>query len=156
MDDISRHLTVSKKTLYQHFADKEELVAMVSKMHIESNIREFDELHKQSENAIEELARISVHMRKNMENMNPSMFLDLQKYHPTGWKQWLDHKHNFIHQSVMRNLKQGIAEGFFRSEVNPEIFAAFRLATIELCFDDQTLFEIQGKQRINLNNQPYS
>jgi AcrR family transcriptional regulator len=146
MDDISRHLAVSKKTLYQHFADKEELVLMVSRMHIEKVTKDFDVFQHQGENAIEELALISSCMRKNMEEMNPSMFLDLQKYHPKGWNEWVQHKENFIRASVVRNLKQGIEEGYFRPEINPEIFASYRIASIEFPFDDQ----IFPKENFNL------
>jgi Transcriptional regulator len=145
MDDISRHLAVSKKTLYQHFADKDELVTMVSKLHIERTMKEFDQLHHQSGNAIEELANISVCMRRNMEDMNPSLFLDMQKYHNQAWKEWLDHKENFVRQSVIRNLKQGIVEGYYRPEINLEILASLRLASIELAFNDQIFPKEQFK-----------
>ena len=137
MDDIARHLTISKKTLYQHFADKEELVVMFSKAHIERITKEFDDLRISSANAIEELAKISTCMRRQMEDMNPSVFLDLQKYHAKGWAEWVVHKENVIRESVVRNIRQGIAEGHFRQEITPEIFAAFRLAVIEFPFDDR-------------------
>ena len=42
MDDIARHLTVSKKTLYQHFADKDDLVLSVSRSHLQRNKAEFE------------------------------------------------------------------------------------------------------------------
>ncbi len=145
MDDISRHLAVSKKTLYQHFADKDELVTMVSKQHIERNMKEFVGLQHESQDAIEELAKISVCMRRNMEEMNPSLFLDMQKYHSKAWSEWIDHKEKFVRQSVVRNLKQGIAEGYYRPEINLEILAALRLAGIELAFDDQIFPKDQFK-----------
>jgi hypothetical protein len=39
--------------------------------------------------------------------------------------------------SIVRNLNQGINEGYFRSEINPEIIAISRLVLIESAFDDQ-------------------
>ena len=42
MDDIARHLSVSKKTLYQHFEDKEDIVTMAVQSHIERIMGEFD------------------------------------------------------------------------------------------------------------------
>src|SRR5687768_7810868 len=100
MDDIARHLSVSKKTLYQHFADKEEIVTMTCKSHIDRTNVEFCSIRDGAKNAIEELANLSGCIKKNMENMNPSLLFDLQKYHPTAWAVWLEHKNKTIRESV--------------------------------------------------------
>ena len=135
MDDIARHLTVSKKTLYQHFADKEELVMMVSKSHLERNAKEFERILETSENAVEELARISGCMKRNLEGVNQTMLFDIQKFHPRAWSVWLDFKNKYIRESVIRNLKQGIEDGYIRPDVNPEIMAVVRIELIQLAFN---------------------
>ena len=81
MDDIARHLTVSKKTLYQHFADKEDIVTVTCKAHLDRNAEEFQVIRKTAKNAIEELVQLSVCLKRNMQDMNPSLLFDLQKYH---------------------------------------------------------------------------
>lgn len=137
MDDISRHLSVSKKTLYQHFADKEDIVSMTCQAHIESIASRFLEITKNSRNAIDELTKISRCLKQNTEDTNPSLLFDLQKYHPKAWNVWLNHKNKFIRDSVVRNLKQGIEEGYYRPEVNVDIIATMRLELVQLPFDDQ-------------------
>jgi AcrR family transcriptional regulator len=135
MDDIARHLSVSKKTLYQHFADKEELVTMVSKSHLERNAKEFDAIQESAGNSIEELARISVCMKKNLEGVNQTMLFDIQKFHPKAWSVWIDFKNKFIREAVIRNLKQGIEDGFIRPEVDPQVMAILRIELIQLSFN---------------------
>jgi AcrR family transcriptional regulator len=135
MDDIARHLTVSKKTLYQHFEDKDELVTLASVSQIEMSKKQYDDLTTSAKNAIDELAKISVCLRKDMTEMNPSLLFDLQKYHPKAWTVWLDHKNKFIKESVVRNIKQGIAEGYYREDVNPEVMAVVRIEQIPIAFD---------------------
>jgi AcrR family transcriptional regulator len=137
MDDIARQLAVSKKTLYQHFADKDELVTVMSQTHMAREEREYLEITAASENAIDELNKISVRLRCDMEDMNPSLLFDLQKFHPKSWALWLNHKNDFIMRSIVRNLKQGIDEGYFRPEINPEVIAISRLVLIEAAFDEQ-------------------
>jgi AcrR family transcriptional regulator len=137
MDDIARHLSVSKKTLYQHFADKEDIVTMVAKSHMQRSWQEFNEIRATSKNAIDELSKISVCLKRNMEDMNPSLLFDLQKYHPKAWTVWLDYKTECIHESVQRNLKQGIEEGYYRPEINTEIISIVRMALVEIAFDDK-------------------
>jgi TetR/AcrR family transcriptional regulator, cholesterol catabolism regulator len=139
MDDIARHLTVSKKTLYQHFADKEDLITLVLATHIEVNRKQYEAIAKNAKNAIDELAQISVCLRKDMTETNPSVLFDLQKFHPKAWEVWLNHKNKYIYQEVVRNIKQGIEEGYYRADVNPEVLAAIRIELISMGFD-QTIF----------------
>ena len=137
MDDIARHLTVSKKTLYQHFADKEDIVTLVCQAHMESSWREFEAIRKNAENAIDELVRISVCLKKDMEDMNPSLLFDLQKYHPKAWAVWQEYKQKCIYESVVRNLEQGIREGYYRPDINSEILAIVRMSIVEIAFNDK-------------------
>jgi TetR/AcrR family transcriptional regulator, cholesterol catabolism regulator len=137
MDDIARHLSVSKKTLYQHFADKEDLVTQASEAHISYSKTQYQNLSTKAENAIDELAKISIYMRKEMVNMNPALLFDLKKYHPNAWAAWLDHKNKFIRESVVRNIEQGIQEGYFRPDINPDVMAAIRIEQISIAFDDR-------------------
>src|SRR5688500_17937825 len=108
MDDIARHLGVSKKTIYQHFADKDEMVATVAKGHMERQRDQFDEIAKRSKNAVEELISISFCLKETMKNINPSLLFDMQKYHQKAWNEWLSFKQKFIRQNIVRSLKQGI------------------------------------------------
>lgn len=135
MDDIARHLSVSKKTLYQHFADKEDLISIVLGAHIEANRKQYEIITENSANAIDELAQISQCLRKDMSETNPSVLFDLQKFHPKAWEVWLNHKNKYIRESVVRNIKQGIEEGYYRPEVNAEVIAAIRIELISMGFD---------------------
>lgn len=137
MDDIARHLSVSKKTLYQHFVDKEELVTLASELHIEYSKKQYENITATAVNAIDELAKISVCLKKEMAEMNPSLLFDLQKYHPKAWEAWLNHKDKYIRESVVRNINQGINEGYYRSDVDPEVIAAIRIEQIPLAFDQR-------------------
>lgn len=137
MDDIARHLSVSKKTLYQHFVDKDELVTMVTEAHMSSNKKRYESIRDQSENSIDELYKIGQMVRRHIEEQNPSLLFDIQKFHPKAWDVWIDYKDNYIKSSVVRNIEQGKKDGHIRPEVNAEIFALIRLATIQICCDDQ-------------------
>jgi len=137
MDDIARHLTVSKKTLYQHFADKDDLVNMVSRGHLHRNRLEFEGIWEGSKNSIEELAKISACMKGNMESMNPSLLFDLQKFHPKAWNEWIEFKNKYIRENVVRNLEKGIEDGYIRSDINPAIMAAMRIEVVQLAFNNE-------------------
>lgn len=137
MDEIARHLGISKKTLYQYFADKDDVVSSCTRTHLEREREQLDEIARSSTNSVEELVRLSYCLRENLKGMNPSLLFDLQKYHSAAWKIWLDYKNKTIRNSVVRNLKQGIAEGLFREDIDPEVLAILRLETVQLAFDEQ-------------------
>jgi len=137
MDDIARHLSVSKKTLYQHFVDKDELVTMMLDEYLAESKKAYDDITNGSENAIDELHKIGDCLRKQVQDSNPSLLFDIQKFHPKAWSLWAEYKNKFIRCSVVRNIQQGIKDGHFRPEINPEVFASYRLATIETVHDDR-------------------
>jgi TetR/AcrR family transcriptional regulator, cholesterol catabolism regulator len=74
------------------------------------------------------------------------MLFDLQKFHPKAWALWLAHKNDFIMRSIVRNLNQGISEGYYRSDLNAEIISISRLVLIEAGFDERMF----PKEKFNL------
>lgn len=136
MDDIARHLTMSKKTIYQFFKDKDEVVMMALKSHMEYEKQEYGQIFNSDHNAIEELQLVTKCMRKDFKDMNPALLFDLQKYHPNAWKIWLEFKNEYIKKQVESNLKKGIEEGYYRKEINPEVLARLRVEQVQLAFDE--------------------
>jgi TetR/AcrR family transcriptional regulator, cholesterol catabolism regulator len=136
MDDIARHLGISKKTIYQHFADKDEVVVMVAKGHMARQREQFDQIAREAKNAVDEMVKISALLKENMRNTNPSVFFDMQKYHQRAWGEWLAFKQKFIRENIVRNLKKGIEEGLFRDDVNLDIISTLRLEQVQMAFDN--------------------
>jgi AcrR family transcriptional regulator len=135
MDDIARESSVSKKTIYQYYQDKDELVELVTQKYLNLNKEEFEWINNDSSNAIEQLKRASICMRRNLETMPPSLLYELNKYHSKAWKCYLDFKDKVIFEHIKLVLSRGIKEGFFRSEINAEILAIIRIEQVSLCFD---------------------
>ncbi|MEQ8425831.1 MAG: TetR/AcrR family transcriptional regulator [Cyclobacteriaceae bacterium] len=135
MDNIANHIGVSKKTLYQYFKDKDEMVYSVTEAHIARDKAQLDEIAKSANNAIDELVNLSACLRENFRNMNPSLLFDLQKYHHNAWGLWIQYKNELIRDQIVRSLNQGKEEGYFRPEINTDVMAIVRLETIQMPFD---------------------
>jgi TetR/AcrR family transcriptional regulator, cholesterol catabolism regulator len=131
MDDVARHLSISKKTIYQHFTDKNELVYSVLKNHMDQEVCIIEEIKKESSDAIEEFYKMSKFMKQTFMDMNPSLIMDIQKYHPKSWQYFQEHKLDCFTQSMYDNLNWGIKEGYYRPEINVEILAVMRVETVE-------------------------
>lgn len=135
MDDIASELGISKKTIYQHFKDKDEIVSIATRRRVEAECDKMEAVHKNAKNAVEHLYLLSLSMREAFSNMNSSALYDLKKYHKNAWNIFLDYKQNVIYNEIVETLQNGIKEGYFRQEINISILAKLRLAEIQMSFD---------------------
>lgn len=135
MDELARHMGISKKTIYQFFKDKDEVVTLAVGHHCEKEYQEITRISRESANSIDELHRLSHFMRGNVETIHPSALHDLQKYHPQAWKVYLDYKDKVFTQAVIDSLKRGKEEGYFRPDIDESILAVMRMKQIEMAFD---------------------
>jgi AcrR family transcriptional regulator len=137
MDDVSRELKISKKTLYKFVTDKNDLVAQVMKAHIQNDESCICDLIKESKNAIEEILSISEFVGGMVNNLHPSIHYDLEKYYPEAWELFIGHKRNFVLNCMMENTLRGIKEGYYRKDLNVPIISLIYVSRIDLVFDGQ-------------------
>jgi TetR/AcrR family transcriptional regulator, cholesterol catabolism regulator len=137
MDDISRGLGMSKKTLYKFFKDKNSLVTECMQYHLDEDKSQMCHITQLNLNAIEELFEIMKCVGEKVQEFHPSLHFDLEKYHPEAWKIFNDYKFNFLCQSVEQNLEKGIKEGLYRENLNTRIIARIHISKIDVVFDPQ-------------------
>jgi AcrR family transcriptional regulator len=137
MDDIASNLGMSKKTLYQHFTEKEELVAAALEFDIENNQKDCVRSTNTSNNAIAEVYDIIRVVAEQLRDMNPMVLFEMQKFHPKAFKRFQQHKDEFILKMIHQNLLRGIAEGLYREDINIEVLAKFRLESMMLIFNPE-------------------
>ncbi len=82
MDDIARQAGVSKKTIYQEFSDKNQLVFESFSTALEEDKCKMENLPQLNEGVIEHLIGLSNYMRKRFGDMNPLVMNEIQRYHP--------------------------------------------------------------------------
>ena len=146
MDDIANNLGMSKKTIYQYYADKDELVDAVIDHEINHN-ESCCELDKgKSENAVHELFLAMDMVVEMFRTMNASVLHDMQKYHPRAFLKFHKHKNDFLYSVIRENLVRGIREDLYRDDLNINIVARFRVDTMLLSFDP----EFQAKIKHNM------
>lgn len=135
MDEIATQLGASKKTLYQYFSDKDDLVEAVVKETIDFAQRTCDENRESSKDAIHELFQAMDFVQQIFSGMNPAMMYDLERFHPQSYRIFLEHKNKYLFEVIKLNLKRGIAEELYRPEINIDIIAKFRLEAMMIAFN---------------------
>jgi AcrR family transcriptional regulator len=123
MDDISRSLGISKKTLYQHVKSKEDLIEKLFLFDEMNWNREFSKIKIDELNAIDILLQVSLIVAEEMGRINPKLKFELKKYYEPIFNQFMLRKQNDIFERMSRNMEKGIAEGIYRSDINIELVA---------------------------------
>ena len=112
MDDIATHLGMSKKTIYQFFKDKNELVFALVKKKLKDDEDQMAAIISQSGNVIEEMINMMKCSEDIFSRINPIVIHDLQKYHPEAWKQFQDFKSGVLVHTLGTLLSKGIKQGY--------------------------------------------
>ena len=135
MDDIASHLGMSKKTIYQFYKDKDELLSAFVQSFVKHNSGAFEHVCKATQNAIDEIFCVMKHLRNMMLQMNPKLFFELQKYYPHAWQQLKDFREKHVAEMIQKNLERGVKQGLYRSDINIIVLAKLRLEEIDMAMN---------------------
>jgi len=148
MDDISRSLGISKKTLYLSVKSKEDLIEKLfcydeMKWDIEMSKLNINEI-----NAIEILLQVSLRVFEELSQLNPKLKFELKKYYEPIYQQFMVRKQNHIFSQISKNIEKGITEGLYRTDVNIELVAGLYVRNLvmmhnndDFCFVENITFD---------------
>ncbi len=139
MDDISHELGISKKTLYQHVKDKNELIDLILDMEFEEKNTCFDHVERTYLNAIDELYQVQKIVNIILKEHSPSSVYDLKKYYPEAYNKMHKFRRDKLMDHIMENLSKGKAEGLYRQDINEELIAKLQVQRIENAFENDLL-----------------
>ena len=135
MDDISKMLNISKKTLYKFFKDKDDIVCTLILLDCAEDKFLYEQVAKKSDNAIDEIKEFTEIIIDKLKDVNPSLMYDMEKYHPKAYEIFQNHKRVEVYQSIKDNLDNGIKEGLYRKSLNTDIIAKLFSEKIEILFN---------------------
>ena len=145
MDDISRELGMSKKTIYQLVQHKQDLVRRVMEYEDSESDQIMNQFPKSGINAIDQLIEVNSLMHATRTKHNPTFYYDLRKYHPEIFKVWIGKKRNRMYSLLIQNMIQGKEEGLYRKDLNHHIIARLYLARMEMFNSTDVLEENELK-----------
>ena len=131
MDDVASHLCISKKTLYEYFQDKKDLVTQVLNAEHSFHCSVFDEIMQRKLNAIEELFELYKSIKRMIQDYNPSMDYDIRKYYPDLYTRVKETRQSTMIRNIHDNMKKGKKEGLYRKDLNADVIARLHMLRIE-------------------------
>ena len=149
MDDISKSLGISKKTLYIHFLCKNEIVQASAKDILEKTFKKISDNIKNSENPIEEfyLRKLTAMKYLNLPKKINS-FYQLQKYYPKIHEKIKSIEYEKFSIQIKKNLIKGKKLGVFRKNIDIDFLTKLYLTGMSNIRD----FKIFPPEDYNLND----
>lgn len=135
MEDIARLGGISKKTIYLEFADKKDLVREAFIVMLEEDRKKLNYILETEDGVIEHLVKTSKMVRERLQNMNPMVIMEIQKYFPEAWRMFEDFKEKVIMYDLVNVIEKGKKLGYFRPEIDSQILAKVRINQITSVFD---------------------
>lgn len=118
IDDICRRLCISKKTFYQFYATKEDLVADVVTYNIEKKKVEFKRL-VDGKNAVQVLkSMFSLVDKKKTMDKDKRMAKEIMKYYPETFTKHLEERNKAMHRFFVNCFNEGVSQGLIRSDMD--------------------------------------
>ncbi len=145
MDDIAKELGISKKTLYQVFNDKAELVEK-SINHIKLGMDKIiEEFNNSNFNVIEKEVRQRKKYVETYLKIKPTYIYDLKKFYPDIFQDFLAYKSKIISETTRKFIKEGQEQGLFRQDLDIDFMSKFSTTLTFAVFhpDIDTISEVE-------------
>jgi AcrR family transcriptional regulator len=137
MDVVAKELGISKKTLYQYVADKDDLVNKTIIFHLDAIDHIITTVMLKETNAIQQILNIAELMIGMHRDICPGLLFDLKKFHPETFKLLTEHREKAMFTQLSLNLQTGINQGLYRENISIDLTVGFYMTLIHSCVDSE-------------------
>lgn len=156
MDDIANDLGISKKTIYQYFKNKEDLIAQVVAIIHQDLIAKIDYVCSLEFNAIEENFEIKKIFKNLFKEADSSPMHQLQKYYPKIANNVTKTQFKVFKECVKNNITKGIEQGLYQKNINTSVISTFYFAlAMSIHNNDLFLYQKNSLKKLEIEALTY-
>ncbi|MDX9725459.1 MAG: TetR/AcrR family transcriptional regulator [Bacteroidales bacterium] len=139
MDMLASRMSISKRTIYEVFSDKEELLRGVLKWMLEKQTEVFFEYVNESKDIIEAIFRMLDLMFEHFQKMSPAFHLDMKRVKKDlgDYTDMIKELPYFSYNEEI--LNKGIKEGVFREDIDVEATGRLMTEVLKMSNDKDIL-----------------
>ena len=141
MDSLANQLGMSKRTIYEIFSDKDELLMAVLTKMAQQQRELVKRVLDESENSIFAIFKMLEISRDNFQYLSPAFQADLKKYHRDVLLKNAENIEMPDYRNHFLVIERGIEEELFRKDLNTELI-------------NRALYNL-GKSMMDNNQYPY-
>lgn len=151
IDEITNSIGISKKTLYKYFSNKTQLVKSVTNRVFKDISCGIDEICALEMNPIDELFFIKKFVMEHLKDEKSSPQYQLQKYYPRIFLSLKQKQFEVMQGCVINNLKNGVALGLYRNNLNYEFISRIYFNGVN-SIKDKDIFPLENYSIVTLMN----
>jgi len=137
MDMLASEMGISKRTIYENFRDKDEILHGVMELMAGKQNELTTRVLRDSDNVIDAVFRILDIMTEHFRKMSPAFRLDMKKYHNDIVSRIRETGNvpSFMNNTDI--LLRGIREGYFRKDINVSVTNKCLEEMVRISNDDE-------------------
>lgn len=133
ISDITKELSTSKRTIYNHFIDKTDLTQACVEQYLAGIRSNNDEIINKSSSSIEAMGMIHQQILNRADYSNANFYKDVLKYFPSVLKDSFEKNSKFAYRELLFLANWGVEDGLFRKDIDPEVTMAVVQTLLKLC-----------------------
>lgn len=141
MDEIANNLGISKRTLYEQFKDKSNLLEDCFNMNFEKAVNESNKIIESSENSLVSILLMLKKANSSIHTIKYDYIKDLNKYYPEIYQKTFERHINF--QKELRNklLLEALEEGLVLEDVNFDLLQSIIQLNLFYCSKNEYMIQ---------------
>ncbi len=120
MDDIARELGMSKKTLYEFFPGKKELLRETTRYKHAECERELDDIAAEKLDFFARARKTFDDIARMYSRLTPAYMTDIRRYAPVVWADYQKFRRERVSRRILALLDFGVAQGVLRKDLDRE------------------------------------
>ncbi len=133
VDDICDNLSISKDTFYEHYSEKQQLINDFLDAEFSAVFEEYARLQSSLQSPLAIMVRFNQFLMERLRSKNPVVLQDLRQFYPENYEVFFRLRERLV-DLFADLLRDGIAQGYFRKEIDPVAIAELRVAQLESIF----------------------
>lgn len=143
MDDLARELGMSKKTVYSHFASKEDLLRAVLVHRVSEIGQGMEAIVKAKESFPAKLRHVACFLQGKIAEVSPLFLEDIRRYAPECFRVVEEFRGRAIPQYFGRLFDEGIRSGHVRPQVNRDLLIRMLVLSIQGIIRPEAIGELR-------------
>lgn len=149
MDDIAREFGMSKRTIYQHYKNKEELLNSVLDFHTDMVISKLKAITEiENLNSVEKMLIRDEDLQKLSNNQKSIFIRQVKKYYSNLSKKNAIKAYEKLKTIFISNIEQGQKEGLYRKNIDVEVVVKM-VIVLMFSYDESPLIESANADGLN-------
>ena len=130
MDTIAATLSISKRTLYEYFGSKKDMIFKVMGYWLERRTRLTEKIINEASNVMEGLIKVFDNQQKMINDVNVKFYREMDKFYP-DIRRMLDGESDQWVKKIMVIINKGLEQGVFRPDVNYPVILSLKRIQME-------------------------